>query len=136
MKSKHSFLQRIFFILIFTSMFVYSNEVFVATKNIKFKEKISKNNIALKKIVSKIKCEPLSVSEFEKNDFNASHFIFKDSVICTEDVDKYEKESVVFDFGAFEIEQEGKILFENEEYLRIKKQDGNVHKIYKNGKIE
>ncbi len=136
MKSKlNIFFKMVLLMSFFSISWAETKEVFVATKNIKFKEKVGKNNTVIRTFTTKIKCEPLSVSEFEKGDFRTTHFIFKDSVLCVEDVQKYEKESVVFDFGNFEIEKEGKILFENDEYLRIKKEDGEVEKIYKDGRI-
>lgn len=81
-------------------------------------------------------CTPLTLQELENAVFTASHYIFKDSILCSNDVIKYEKKSVIFDFGSLEIEHEGKIIYENDQYIRIKKQDGSIEKIYKNGRIE
>lgn len=52
------------------------------------------------------------------------------------DLDKDKNNSVLFNFGSIQIERPGKIIFENDEYIRIKREDGQVEKIYKDGRIE
>ncbi|MDX9795379.1 MAG: hypothetical protein RBT24_00995 [Arcobacteraceae bacterium] len=126
----------ILLLLIFSST-LFSYEVLTTRNDIKFKEKITKENLVLKQVDTLSKnCTPLSLQELENGVFTASHYIFKDSILCSNDVVKYEKESVIFDFGSLQIEHEGKIIYENDQYIRIKKQDGTIEKIYKNGKIE
>ncbi|MDD2640738.1 MAG: hypothetical protein WCY75_09665 [Sulfurimonadaceae bacterium] len=126
----------ILLLLIFSST-LFSYEVLTTRKDIKFKEKITKENLVLKQVDTLSKnCTPLSLQELDNGVFTASHYIFKDSILCSNDVVKYEKESVIFDFGSLQIEHEGKIIYENDQYIRIKKQDGTIEKIYKNGKIE
>ena len=126
----------ILLLLIFSST-LFSYEVLTTRKDIKFKEKITKENLVLKQVDTLSKnCTPLSLQELDNGVFTASHYIFKDSILCSNDVVKYEKESVIFDFGSLQIEHEGKIIYENDQYIRIKKQDGTIEEIYKNGKIE
>jgi hypothetical protein len=136
LKLKLDFNGKTILLLLFSST-LFSYDVLMTLKDIKFKEKITQENLVLKQINTLSKnCTPLSVEEFKKGTYTASHYIFKDSILCTNDVIKYEKESVVFDFGSLQIEHEGKIIYENDQYIRIKKQDGTIEKIYKNGKIE
>ena len=137
LKLKHDFNGKIILLLLIFSSTLFSYEVLTANKDIKFKEKIIKENLMLKQVNTLSKnCTPLTLQELENAVFTASHYIFKDSILCSNDVVKYEKESVIFDFGSLQIEHEGKIIYENDQYIRIKKQDGTIEKIYKNGKIE
>lgn len=137
MKLKLDFNSKIIGLLILFSSSLIAQDVLTALKDIKFKEKVTKESVVLKQVNSVSKnCIPLSLQQLENESYTASHYIFKDSIICVNDVIKYEKESVVFDFGTLQIEQEGKIIYENDQYLRIKKLDGTIEKIYKNGKIE
>lgn len=115
--------------------FVLANDGVYASKNINYKEAITKDMIMQKKIEEKINCTPIEKNELEKNQYSAKRYIVKDTIICTKDVELFKKNAVVFDFGTFEIEQQGKIIFENEEYIRIKKNDGSIEKIFKDGRI-
>lgn len=126
----------LFYAISFTTT-ALAYDVLMTTKAIKYKEKITVNNTFATKVEQlSNNCTALDISSLEKNSYTATHYIFKGSVLCLSDVKKYKKESVVFDFGILEIEQEGKVIFENNKYLRIRKQDGTVEKIYKNGQIE
>ena len=40
---------------------------------------------------------------------------------------------MIFNFGNIQIEQNGEIIFQNDKYITIKKNNGKVKKIYKNG---
>ena len=126
----------ILLVLLFSSS-LFSYDVFITRKDIRFKEKIQKEDLSLTQVDNlKPNCTPLSSKDLENESFTASHYLFKDSIVCMNDVIKYEKESVLFDFGILEIEQEGKIIYENDKFIRLKKQDGTIEKIYKDGKIE
>lgn len=126
----------IFVFFTFCTFNVYALNVIVAKSNIKYKEKINSSKLKTS-TVSKVKkhCKPLSISIYNSNTFTAKHFIRKGDIICLNDIKVYKKESVIFQFGALEIEKEGKILFQNKKYITIKKSDGKTEKIYKDGKI-
>ncbi len=137
LKLKLDFNRKIIGLFILFSSSLLAQDALMALKDIKFKEKVTNKNVILKQVNSFAKnCTPLTLQQLENESYTASHYIFKDSIICVNDVIKYEKESVVFDFGPLQIEQEGKIIYENDQYIRIKKSDGTIEKIYKNGKIE
>lgn len=104
-----------------------------ATKNINYKEIIEFSSLSQKEIETKINCTPVVKSDLAGKKIIAKHYIPKGSVICTKSVEEYKKEAVKFDFGSFEIETEGKIIFENDEFVKIKKLDGSIEKIFKNG---
>lgn len=137
MKSKLDFnAKAVCFFLLFSST-IFAQEILVTIKDIKFREKVTIENLIVKQDNNINKnCIPLTLKHLENGSYTATHYIFKDSILCENDVLKYEKESVVFDFGTLQIEQEGKIIYENDQYIRIKKHDGTIEKIYKNGKIE
>lgn len=116
---------------------LFSVDVLTVTKEIRYKEKIQKEKLTLKQVASVDKgCIPLRLQDLENDSFTASHYMFENAIVCMNDVIKYEKESVLFDFGILQIEQEGKVIYENDKFIRLKKQDGTVEKIYKDGKIE
>lgn len=115
----------------------YGIDIIVPKKTINYKSLISIKDLSLKKVSSIQKfCKPLTLDDLQKNKYVAKHLLYKGRVICTKDVKVYKKESVVFKFGALEIEKNGKIIFENDEFIRIKRNDGKIEKIYKNGRIE
>ncbi len=109
-------------------------DVLIAKNKISYNAPILKKDLRLLS-VEKIKkrCEPLSLKRLDSNKFIAKHFINKNTVICESSVKVYKKNSVIFNFGNIQIEQNGKIIFENDKYITIKKSNGKLKKIYKNG---
>lgn len=125
------------FLLTLFSLNLYSIEVVVSSKKIAYKEKISAKNVTLME-VSKVKkgCIPATVKELKLSEYIAKHYINRGRIICTKDIESYNKNSVLFKFGAIEIEKHGKIIYENDSYIRIKKDNGKVEKIYKDGRLQ
>ena len=137
LKLKLDFNGKIILLSLILCSSLFSYDVLTVIKDVKFREKIQKENLRVKQVDTLSKdCTPLSLQDLENDAFTASHYLFKDSIVCMNDVIKYERESVLFDFGILQIEQEGKIIYENDKFIRIKKQDGSIEKIYKDGKIE
>lgn len=137
MKLKLDFNDKILLLLLLCTTSLFSIDVLTVTKEIRYKEKIQKDKLNLKRVDSVAKgCTPLHLEDLEKDSYSASHYMFENAIVCMNDVIKYEKESVLFDFGSLQIEQEGKVIYENEKFIRLKKQDGTIEKIYKDGKIE
>ena len=116
---------------------LYALDVTVVTKDVDYKEILSKE-FFVKARVNEVKklCKPVSYDELVNNKYIAKRYLKENSIICTRDIEKYDKKSVVFNFGTIQIERYGKIIFENDEYIRIKGDDGKVEKIYKDGRIE
>lgn len=129
-------LKAFFLVLIFASN-AYSTQVVVVSKKINFKEKITAYNTQVMN-VSRVKknCIPASVEQLKSEQHIAKHYMKTGTIICTKDVKTYLKEKVVVKFGAIEIEKNGKLIYENDEYLRIKKEDGKIEKIYKDGRLQ
>jgi len=109
--------------------------VLVAKKDINFNEQITPQNLAYKN-VDKVKksCKPFTLKDLNSGQYKAKHFIRKGFIICTKSVKDYKKEVVVFDFGGIEIEKQGRLLNETDEYIIIKKPNGKTERIYKDGR--
>lgn len=103
-------------------------------KNINYKEIISLEDVEEIASFEKLNCDPVNIEEFKTKKFIAKHYIAKSSVICKKSIEEYKKEAILFDFGSFQIETEGKVIFENDEFVRIKKSDGTIEKIFKDGR--
>lgn len=102
-----------------------------------YKAKVSLQDLQVKKVATAYKrCTPITLEELSKHVYVTTHYVIKGSVMCTKDVEIFNRESVVFDFGGLQIEQEGKLIYENDNYIRIKKNDGQIEKIYKDGRIK
>lgn len=124
----------LFFILNVT---LFANQLVIAKKNIPYNSTITIDDLQSVNNASKKKyCEPMSMEMFEKQKYISNRYIKKSTIICKDDVSIYKKNSVLFNFGAIQIEQNGKIIFENDEYIKIKKENGDIEKIYKDGRIE
>jgi hypothetical protein len=128
---------RLSFLLIFMFLNANAIDVLVAKKAIHYKSIVDTRDLMLRKVDSVEKyCKPLKLADLNNKKYEALHYIRKSSVICTKDVKPYKKEAVVFKFGALEIEKRGEIIFQNDEYIRIKRSDGKIEKIYKDGRVE
>ncbi len=127
----------LFLFFCFFNINLLASQIVIAKKNIPYNSTItledlqSVNNASMKKY-----CEPMSIEMFEKQKYISKRYIKKSTVICKDDVSIYKKNSVLFNFGMIQIEQNGKIIFENDEYIKIKKENGDIEKIYKDGRIE
>jgi hypothetical protein len=107
----------------------------VSSKNINFKEFISEKNstpIYLNQLPHN--CKAFIPQQNKK--YIAKHYIKEGKVICQNSVKEYKKRSVIVNFGSFEIEKHGELIYENREYIKIKTPNGKVEKIYKNGAIK
>ena len=124
--------------LILSLFFVssYAVSVLIAKEPFQYEEKLKKSKLRLIKIDKLRKnCEPLTISDLNKDEYITTHYINDKSIICKKDVKVFKNEGVTFKFGPLEIEKKGRIIYENDEFIRIKKIDGTIEKIYKDGKI-
>ncbi len=127
---------RAFFVFIIFSINLYAIDVLVTTAKINYKEKIDIKKLSSAKVLSVKKyCIPLTIQDIESKKYVAKRYLRKGTVLCASDVKEYSKKSVLFNFGLIEIEKEGKIIFENDEYIRIKKPNGKIEKIFKDGSV-
>lgn len=124
-------------ITLLLSFNAFAIDVLVSKSAIKFEEKLKTSNLRLMKItVMKKACVPLTLKQVQNNEYLTTHYVNKNSILCQKDVKTYENESVLFNFGALQIEKKGKIIFENDHFIRIKKDNGKIEKIYKDGRLK
>ena len=128
---------RLSFFIALLTINSYALTVVVAKEAFQFEEKVSIKKLRLAN-VTRIKkaCKPLTLQEIQNNEYTTTHYINKNSIICKKDVREYKNEAVTFKFGSLEIEKKGKIIFENDQFIRIKKADGKIEKIYKDGRLK
>ncbi len=132
MKLKYKIILSFFIVF---SLNIYAIDVIIAKDDIKYKEKIDSTKLMLFKSARlKKDCKAFTIKMYNNNTFVSKHYINKGSIICLKDIKVYKKDSVIFQFGSLEIEKEGKILFQNNKYITIKKSNGKIEKIYKDGK--
>ena len=125
------------YIAIILNLNLFALEVLVSKTPIGFEEKVDNSKIVIQNVSDLGKsCIPLTLNELGKEDYIASHYINKNTIICLKDVKKNEAETIVFNFGGLKIEKKGKIIFENKEYIKIKNADGTIEQIYKDGRIK
>lgn len=128
---------RLSLFILLLSINSYAVSVLIAKEPFQFEEKLTTSKLRLVNI-DKIRksCIPLKLKDVQNNKYLTTHYINTNSIICERDVKLYKNESVTFKFGALEIEKKGKIVFENDEFIRIKKIDGSIEKIYKDGRLK
>ena len=129
---------KLFFLLI-SFGFLYGNNTLnlvpIANKNIDYKEQIFSYNVRLVQENKNFKCkEYLDIVTLKQNKYFAKHYIAKNRAICANNVFVPEKNTVRFKFGNLEIEKDGEVIRETDDYIRIKNLDGTIDKIYKDGR--
>lgn len=128
---------RLSLFVLFFSIEIFATTVLVSSEAIKFEEKIDASKVKVQNISNLNKnCEPLTLSSLQNEEYITTHYINKNTVICTKDVKKQQNNIVVFNFGGVRIEKKGKIIFENNEFIKIKNLDGTIEQIYKDGRIK
>ena len=125
------------FVLFLFSINLHAIEVVITSKNVDFREIIDASMLKVSNVSSVKKyCKPLEISDFKSNKLLAKRYLRKGTILCTKDVEEYTKKSVLFKFGTIEVERPGEVVFENDEYIKIKKIDGKIEKIYKDGRLQ
>ena len=124
----------VFFILISE---LFAQTVVVAKESLKFGEVIETSKL-LEKDVSNIRksCIPVTFEDLANKKYVTTHFINKNSIICVKDIKENKEQSIIFNFGGFQIEKKGSIVYENDEFIRFKNEDGTMEKIYKDGRLK
>ena len=121
--------------LVFINFSYAAQKVLLSKRNIQFKEVISIEDVVQKTTYKALKrnCIAVTKEQLQDGQFIALHYIRRGSIICTKDIEKYVRRSVKFDFGSFEIEKVGEVIQETKDFVRIKRRDGKIEKIYKDG---
>ena len=125
------------FLCLFLSINTFAIDVLISKDAIKFEEKIDASKLKLQNIneINKA-CIPLTLDEIQNEEYISSQYINKNTIICQKDVKKQNDEGIVFNFGGLKIEKKGKIIYENNEFIRIKNLDGTIEQIYKDGRTK
>lgn len=117
--------------------FLFANKIVTAKKNINYKDIVKYEDVYIKEYAqTPPNCVLFDIEKLKSGEYIAKHFISKESVICDKDIEVYDGQKVLFNFGNIEIERKAKVIYENNEMIKIKEPNGNVEKIYKNGRIE
>lgn len=107
----------------------------IAKKNIKYKEKIFSYDITFVAESKQYSCKKyIDMNLLKQNKYYAKSFLRKGKPICKRNVTVPGGNTVKFKFGNLEIEKEGTVLNETDQYIRIKNLDGTINKIYKDGR--
>ena len=116
---------------------LFSMSVLISKESIAFEEKLDPSKLRLANVKElKKSCIPLKLGQLQSNEYITTHYINKNTIICIKDVQDYKDNSVLFNFGGLQIERKGKIIYENDEFIRIKNLDGSIEKIYKDGRLK
>jgi hypothetical protein len=107
----------------------------VSKKAIKWKGQLTAYEVKLKYISDEYNCKRyLDIEALKNGKYRASHYILKNRAICADDVYTEKPKKVKFNFGLLEIEMNGEIVSETDDYIKIKNGDGKIEKIYKDGR--
>jgi len=125
-------------VLFFLPIGLFANTINVvplSNKNIHYKSKIYSYNVRLIQENKHYKCKKyIDLLTLKENKYFALHYIVKDRPICAEDVFIPQSNTIRFKFGNLEIEKDGTIIKETDQYIRVKNLDGTIDKIYKDGR--
>ena len=125
------------FLSLILTNYLFAITVLISKDALKYEEKIDTSNVIVKEVETIGKtCNPLTLQQLESSQFITTHYINKNTIICEKDVKGLENEGIVFNFGGLKIEKKGKIIFENNEFIRIKNLDGTIEQIYKDGRLK
>lgn len=128
---------RLSLIALFFKINLFAVSVLVAKNNIKYEEELNASKVRVQNVATINKnCTPLTLNDLKNDVFVTTHYINKNSIICTKDVKSFTESAIVFDFGGVKIEKKGKIIYENDEFIRFKNLDGTIEQIYKDGRIK
>ena len=122
-------------LILSTNLFAIT--VLFSKEALRFEESIDKSKVEVKEVDSVARnCIPLSIEDLEKNEYITTHHINTKVIICQKDVKVVEDMEIVFNFGGFTIIKKGRILYENDSFIRFKNLDGTIEQIYKDGRLE
>lgn len=125
------------FLTILLNITLFGASVVVTKESIKLDEQIVASKLKVQNLANVNKsCEPVSLTDLQNEVYIATHYINKNTVICRKDIKRFQDETIVFSFGGLQIEKKGKIIYENNEFIRFKNLDGTIEQIYKDGRLK
>ena len=125
------------FLTILLNITLFAASVVMTKEPIKLDEQIIPSKVKVQNLPNVNKsCEPVSLTDLQNEVYIATHYINKNTVICRKDIKRFQDETIVFSFGGLQIEKKGKIIYENNEFIRFKNLDGTIEQIYKDGRLK
>jgi len=121
------------FVLLFLTLCLYGDVALVSTKDLKFKQALDYGDLKLQYLDKKIHCKMFDKQKLLTNKYKTIRYIPKNKAICEKDVVQMLDHKIKADFGNIVIEKNGEFVSETKNYVKIKKQDGSIEKINKNG---
>lgn len=123
--------------IIINSLFGQSILVPISNKVIDWKEKITRDDVILIEANKKYSCKKyIDMMLLKQKQYRAKHYIHKNKPICLKDVYLNQTKKIKFNFGSLEIEKEGELLKQTDEYIKIRNSEGVIEKIYKDGSVK
>lgn len=123
------------FLSLLLSLNLFAISVFVTKEAIKYEEKIDISKLIEKDFDTVPRtCTPISLEDLQNGEFITTHHINKNSIVCQKDIKSTQNNEIVFNFGGLKIVKKGKIIYENDEFIRFKNLDGTIEQIYKDGR--
>ncbi len=107
----------------------------ITNKVINYKTKIYSSSVRLIQISEKYSCkEYIDIKTLKQNKYYAKHYLGKNKPLCKKSVFIPVSKRIKFKFGNLEIEKDGEVIRETDQYIKIKTIDGKIEKIYKDGR--
>ncbi|MEA2016950.1 MAG: hypothetical protein U9N59_00760 [Campylobacterota bacterium] len=127
---------KIFILLLSLNTLVNAVQVVpVTNKIINYKSKIYSSSVRLIQVNDKYSCkEYIDIKLLKQNKYYAKHYLAKNKPLCKKSVFLAVSKRIKFKFGNLEIEKDGEIIRETDQYIKIKTIDGKIEKIYKDGR--
>jgi len=127
---------KIVILLLSLNIFASSIQVVpITNKIINYKSKIYASSVRLVQINDKYSCkEYIDIKLLKQNKYYAKHYLGKNKPLCKKSVFLAVSKKIRFKFGNLEIEKDGEIIRETDQYIKIKTLDGKIEKIYKDGR--
>ncbi len=122
--------------LVFLILLNISYAQVIASKDIYYNQRVTQDNTTIKNNIKNTKCKLMIKSMLNKNEYISVHYIKKNTPICIKDVRLMSKNKVIYTFGDFiEVEEYGNIITETNKYIKIKKSNGKIRKLIKDGLV-
>ena len=109
--------------------------VLKTAQEIEFRQLLSKKDVYSANVNNVQKsCSPITKEDILSGKYRSKGHFKKNRILCKKDVFIADKNRIIFNFGMIEIERDGKVLNQTDDYVRIKNTSGKIEKIYKDGR--
>ncbi|MBD3841570.1 MAG: hypothetical protein IE909_06735 [Campylobacterales bacterium] len=127
---------------VFVAFFIFlvyleasQQKVVVSSKSINWKGSVTTSNTKVMMANSDYNCkEYIDFKNLDNLNLRAKHYILPNRAICVDDVYTQSNNKIKFSFGSVEIEKDGELIKETDEYIKFRNPNGSIEKIYKDGR--